>query len=83
MSESTLMDGRKRRGGRAALRKKRKKRVNHMLPSLKRGLPLTEPMTPEQVEKIDSASMNILENVGVVFRDITCLLAKITVFLSP
>ena len=40
-----------------------------MLPALKRKLPLTEPMSPEQVEKIDAASMDILENVGVVFRD--------------
>ncbi len=40
-----------------------------MLPSLKRSLPLVEPMMPEQVEKIDDASMSILEEVGVVFRD--------------
>jgi len=40
-----------------------------MLPALKRNLPLVEPMTPEQVEKIDNASMAILEEVGVVFRD--------------
>ena len=40
-----------------------------MLPSLKRGLPECEPMTPEQVERIDAASMAILEEVGVVFRD--------------
>ena len=40
-----------------------------MLPSLKRNLPLVEPMSPEQVERIDKASMDILEEVGVVFRD--------------
>ena len=40
-----------------------------MLPALKRNLPLVEPMMPEQVERIDAASMDILENVGVVFRD--------------
>jgi trimethylamine--corrinoid protein Co-methyltransferase len=40
-----------------------------MLPPLKRQLPLTEPMTPDQIEKIDAASMDILENVGVQFRD--------------
>jgi trimethylamine--corrinoid protein Co-methyltransferase len=40
-----------------------------MLPALKRGLPECEPMTPEQVAKIDDASMSILEEVGVVFRD--------------
>ena len=64
-----LMKGRTRRGGRAALRKKRQQRDTTMLPALKRKLPLTEPMTPEQVEKIDHASMSILEEVGVVFRD--------------
>ena len=40
-----------------------------MLPALKRNLPLVEPMTQEQIEKIDNASMDILEEVGVVFRD--------------
>jgi trimethylamine--corrinoid protein Co-methyltransferase len=40
-----------------------------MLPALKRGIPLIEPMDAAQVEKIDNASMAILEDVGVVFRD--------------
>lgn len=40
-----------------------------MLPALKRGLPPIEPMSREQVVKIDAASMAILEEVGVVFRD--------------
>jgi trimethylamine--corrinoid protein Co-methyltransferase len=40
-----------------------------MLPTLTRGLPLVEPMTPDQVERIHQASMAILEEVGVVFRD--------------
>jgi trimethylamine--corrinoid protein Co-methyltransferase len=40
-----------------------------MLPSLRRGLPVTEPMDREQVERIHQASMWILENVGVDFRD--------------
>jgi len=44
-----------------------------MLPPLKRKLPLTEPMTPDQIEKIDAASMDILENVGVQFRDVIAL----------
>ena len=64
-----LMAGRKRRGGREALRKKRAKRNSTMLPALKRNLPLVEPLSEEQVEKIDNASMDILEEVGVVFRD--------------
>lgn len=40
-----------------------------MLPQLERRLPLVEPLTAEQVAKIDAASMDILEEVGVVFRD--------------
>ncbi len=66
---SSLPEGRTRRGGRAALRKQRMKRSSSMLPALKRQLPLVEPMSPEQIEKIDDASLSILEEVGVVFRD--------------
>ncbi|MER9696255.1 trimethylamine methyltransferase family protein [Mesorhizobium sp. M0179] len=40
-----------------------------MLPTLKRGLPVVEPMDAEQVERIHKASLSILEEVGVVFRD--------------
>jgi len=40
-----------------------------MLPGLHRALPTTELMSPEQVERIDAASMHILENIGVHFRD--------------
>ncbi|MEE9315311.1 MAG: trimethylamine methyltransferase family protein [Rhizobiaceae bacterium] len=58
-----------RRGGRNRRQQLRKDIREPMLPALKRGLPLVEPMTPDQVEKIDNASMDILENVGVVFRD--------------
>ncbi|MEP1201172.1 trimethylamine methyltransferase family protein [Tateyamaria sp.] len=57
------------RRGRGARKATRQTRDITMLPALKRNLPLTEPMSPEQVEKIDAASMDILENVGVVFRD--------------
>jgi len=57
------------RRGRGARRATRQTRDIAMLPALKRKLPLTEPMSAEQVEKIDAASMDILENVGVVFRD--------------
>ena len=64
-----LPKGRTRRGGRAALRKAREVRSSAMMPALKRRLPLVEPMDQEQVEKIDDASMDILEQVGVVFRD--------------
>ncbi|MEO1238564.1 MAG: trimethylamine methyltransferase family protein [Pseudomonadota bacterium] len=61
-------EGRVRRG-RGARKAVRQTRDVTMLPALKRRLPLTEPMTPVQVEKIDAASMDILENVGVMFRD--------------
>lgn len=57
------------RRGRGARKAHRQKRDTTMLPALKRALPLTEPMSQEQIEKIDAASMDILENVGVVFRD--------------
>jgi len=58
-----------RRGGRDARRGLRAAPDHAMLPGRTRGLPLVEAMTPEQVEKIDRASMDILEEVGVVFRD--------------
>ena len=58
-----------RRGGRGARRETRMAIDVTMLPALKRNLPLVEPMDHEQVEKIDAASMDILEEVGVVFRD--------------
>ncbi|MCH2163265.1 MAG: trimethylamine methyltransferase family protein [Marinovum sp.] len=57
------------RRGRGARRAARQTRDISMLPALKRGIPLTEPMDQEQIERIDAASMHILENVGVVFRD--------------
>ncbi len=57
------------RRGRSARRAIRETRDVKMLPALRRKLPLTEPMTSEQIEKIDAASMDILENVGVQFRD--------------
>ncbi|MEM9576597.1 MAG: trimethylamine methyltransferase family protein [Pseudomonadota bacterium] len=57
------------RRGRGARKAVREARDITMLPALRRRLPLTEPMTPEQVARIDAASMSILEDVGVVFRD--------------
>jgi trimethylamine--corrinoid protein Co-methyltransferase len=57
------------RRGRGARTAQRQKRDILMLPALNRGLPLTEPMHPDQIERIDSASMDILEQIGVVFRD--------------
>ncbi len=58
-----------RAGGRAAHRAKRLKPNFTMLPGLKNTLPLCEVMDGSQVARIDEASMHILENVGVVFRD--------------
>ena len=59
----------KTRRGRGARKAVRQKRDTTMLPALKRGIPLMEPMSAEQIEKINNASMAILEDVGVVFRD--------------
>jgi trimethylamine--corrinoid protein Co-methyltransferase len=66
MSVAAVGSVRRGRGARRALRQTRDVK---MLPALKRGIPLMEPMDAEQVEKIDNASMAILEDVGVVFRD--------------
>ncbi len=60
---------RSRAGGRSARRTLRRTRDITMLPGLTNTLPLCEVMDGGQVEKIDTASMDILENVGVVFRD--------------
>jgi len=60
--------GTKRRG-RGSRKKERLTTKIEMLPQLTRGIPLTEPMSEEQVLKIDAASMAILEEVGVDFRD--------------
>ena len=58
-----------RRGGRGERRALRTAVSDAMLPTLKQNLPLVEPMSPDEIEKIDNASMAILEDVGVVFRD--------------
>ncbi|MEL6737024.1 MAG: trimethylamine methyltransferase family protein, partial [Pseudomonadota bacterium] len=60
---------RSRRSSRQGRIAQRTARYAHMLPALKRALPHTDPLTREQVLKIDDASMQILEDVGVVFRD--------------
>lgn len=51
------------------MRASRTRRDDAMLPQLERRLRPVEPMTEEQVLKVDDASMDILEEVGVVFRD--------------
>ncbi|MGI9514349.1 MAG: trimethylamine methyltransferase family protein [Anderseniella sp.] len=60
---------RTRRGGRGSRRELRSAIDTTMLPALKRKLPLVEPMDADQMERIDRASMDILEDVGVIFRD--------------
>ena len=67
MSEAAMR--RSARGGRSARRALRTAPDFAMLPALERHLPLCEPMDEEQVLKIDDASMAILEEVGVIFRD--------------
>ncbi|MCC1492861.1 trimethylamine methyltransferase family protein [Cognatishimia sp. F0-27] len=66
MSVATASPARRGRGARKAARETRD---FAMLPALRRRLPLTEPMDDSQIARIDAASMDILENVGVVFRD--------------
>ena len=66
MSIDAVGKVRRGRGARKALRETRDIK---MLPALKRKLPLVEPMTSDQITRIDAASMDILENVGVHFRD--------------
>ena len=60
---------RRRAGGRATRRALRTATDITMLPGLENRLPVTEVMDGAQVERIDAASMDILENVGVLFRD--------------
>ncbi len=60
---------RARAGGRSARRALRSAPNFEMLPGLTRNIPLCEVMDEAQVERIDNASMDILENVGVHFRD--------------
>ena len=68
-SSDTGASPRNRRGGRGARRELRSAFDTTMLPALKRNIPLVEPMNAEQIEKIDKASLDILEEVGVIFRD--------------
>ncbi|MCV6587298.1 MAG: trimethylamine methyltransferase family protein, partial [Marinibacterium sp.] len=65
----TAQISRSRSGGRAARRALRSAPRHDMLPGLTRALPLCEVMDGAQVERIDAASMHILENTGVQFRD--------------
>ncbi|MGI9391094.1 MAG: trimethylamine methyltransferase family protein [Boseongicola sp.] len=66
---STDTAPRARAGGRAARRAIRTAPNFEMLPGLTHNLPTCEVMDGAQVERIDAASMDILENVGIQFRD--------------
>ncbi|MEE2981650.1 MAG: trimethylamine methyltransferase family protein, partial [Pseudomonadota bacterium] len=58
-----------RRGGRAARRKLRLQAPIVMAPALVRNVPLYEVLDAEGVELIHDASMAILEDIGIDFRD--------------
>jgi trimethylamine--corrinoid protein Co-methyltransferase len=58
-----------RRGARAARRRQRLDAPIVMLPTLERRIPLYEVLNEEGVELIHDASMKILEDVGIDFRD--------------
>lgn len=62
-----------RSGGRAARRALRNATDMTMLPGIHNRIPTCEILTGSQIERIDAASMHILENVGVVFRDAIAL----------
>ena len=55
-----------KRSGRAVRRADRIRHHVNYLPELDRGIPYLDLMTPEQVERIHDASMNILETKGIV-----------------
>ncbi|MEH6647058.1 trimethylamine methyltransferase family protein [Sulfitobacter sp.] len=60
---------RTRSGGRAARRALRSATDVTMLPGIHNRIPTCEILSGSQIERIDTASMDILENVGLVFRD--------------
>lgn len=62
-----------RQGGRQARRARRQTPKFDMLPALVRNIPHSEIMDEEGVARIDNASMDVLENVGVHFRDLIAL----------
>ena len=57
------------RRGRGARKAARADRVVRWLPELDRGLPYLDIVSPEQLERIHDASMTLLEEVGIEFRD--------------
>lgn len=61
--------GRQRRGARRALRAARSTKTVAALPTLQRKIPVYEVLNEEGLELIHEASMKILEEVGIDFRD--------------
>ncbi len=59
----------RKRNSRESRRATRLTQNSDMLPGLTHNIPLTELMDEEQVYRIDDASMSLLEEVGVDFRD--------------
>ena len=60
---------RSRSGGRASRRALRTAPKLDMLAGLENKLPMCEIMSADDIERLDNASMDILENVGIQFRD--------------
>ncbi len=60
---------RRRRGARGALRAARTHKTLTMLPTLENNIPVYEVLNSEGLDLIHDASMKILEEVGIVFRD--------------
>lgn len=59
----------RRSGGRDARRAKRLARIHYMLATLENKLPPIELLSAEQLDRLHEASMTILEEVGIDFRD--------------
>lgn len=57
------------RRGRGARRAARMAKTIEWLPELDRGIPYVDIVSPEQLERIHDASMTLLEEVGIEFRD--------------
>ncbi|MBF2759415.1 MAG: trimethylamine methyltransferase family protein [Ectothiorhodospiraceae bacterium AqS1] len=62
-------NNRTEKGGRSARRRARLEAPVEMLPPLEIALPLYEPLNEEEVEGLHEASMRILEEIGIDFRD--------------
>jgi len=58
-----------RRGGRASRREARTSNALTSLPVLDRTVPVYELLDPEQLDRVHQASLKILEEIGIEFRD--------------